>query len=168
MSRPSTHRNDVAHEMRRRADHDATGLWGAVRDLFDPEVQQRVDRVAAQGPPSLLDLCHLAMAQYVAVTRELATTAGDHSRNRHHSVLLQVQKHLRQIVIEMGPAVDANTQLVEVPCWLAEPLIRVEATLRVLMGRLGQQLAPEERVALEAALEAAEGIPSGDAGDEMM
>ena len=63
---------------------------------------------------------------------------------------------------------DANTQLVEVPCWLAEPLIRVEATLRVLMGRLGQQLAPEERVALEAALEAAEGIPSGDAGDEMM
>ena len=166
MARSDPAHNDQVALARDIAAQSSSG-WAVLRGVYSDEV---VTVVEAAGCLSLGDLQRIELAEYLSMVELLrsADDPGDRLIERIESLKLQSRKHLTRITEAMGPSVDANTQTVEVPAWLSEPLIRVEAAMRVMRDKLASKLDPADIAMVDAVISAAQTIPGADAGDEMM
>jgi len=166
MARSDVGTNDVVALQRDLAAR-ATGGWRVLRGIYTDDVRAIVE---AAGSLSLGDLQRVELAEYLSMVELLrsAEDPGDRLIERLESLKLQSRKQLARITEAMGPTVDANTQPVTTPEWLAEPLIRIEATMRVLMERMGDQLDRESMALVQSVLDAAASMPAADVGDSMM
>ena len=121
---------------RARLDQLPEGLWKEIRLSASPKVRRVCDALIAKGSLSLADVAHLelfrvmdglevereARERYEAERVRVAegakpdyTAPGLNAIRELRSVTLQERKHLRMVLIAMGPSLTANDMPVRVP-----------------------------------------------------
>lgn len=144
MKKQSRKRKKVTRQAATRADdrarvareeHDATpvGVWASVRDRYDETTRSIVDGIASNGL-TLADVLMLEVAEHQrlskSIDRVLSEIEKDTGSVGHKtlaalcSVQLQGRKHMRTILLSMGPGLTVNDMQVDLPTAADMALLR--------------------------------------------
>lgn len=129
----ATRSDDKARVMRENADNTPAGVWAAVRRRYEPRTRALVDKVAEQGI-TLADVLTLEMAEHDRLSRSIERvlkeiesdtgSVGHKTLAALCSVHLQTRKHMRTLLLSMGPGLSVNEMTVELPSAADMALLR--------------------------------------------
>lgn len=144
MKKQSRKRKKVARQAATRADdrarvareeHDATpaGVWASVRDRYDDTTRAIVDGIARNGL-TLADVLMLEVAEHQRLSKSIEKVLSEIEKDSgavgHKtlaalcSVQLQGRKHMRTILLSMGPGLTVNDMQVDLPTAADMALLR--------------------------------------------
>lgn len=142
---PKRHQ-DRERVARARLDRQPGGVWPLVRLMYPAAVRNVVDAMTERGGLSLADVANLELARqvdllllvrdakkrYAAAQRPGSldhTAPGLNAIDGLQGAALQSNKHLRLVLLAMGPALSANDMPIVVPAGMDS-----EAMARILDG----------------------------------
>lgn len=132
--------HDRERVARMKLDQIPNGLWKQIRLRFPAKIRAIVDHVAS-SKMSLADLLALESAEHERLNAMMeeaqakrddgasggANAVGFKTLAALASVQLQSRKHLRTIILSMGPGIDQRDQPVEVPAGYTLPEMATKA-----------------------------------------